>query len=146
VINSSGGSSQQGYYQFEWSIGELALVNEMKNDIVVTNGFLQPYLLYPGDHNTNQSFSAEEIKVFPNPASRYVEIDFLTKQTGIMNLSFYDGLGQKIYSKKFYSFGLDRIERIEVSHLPAGPYMLHIALDAGSFVIKNGIYKIIKAE
>jgi hypothetical protein len=149
IINSSGGFSQQGYYQFEWSIGELALVNEMKNNIngvVVTNGFLQPYLLYPNSYNPNQQFGAEEIKVFPNPASSYVEVDFLTKGKGSMGLALFNDVGQKLYSKQFYSDGLDRIERIPVSYLTGGVYILHVELKSGNFVTKQGNYKIIKAD
>ena len=29
VINAGGGTSKNGYYQLEWSIGEMALVNQM---------------------------------------------------------------------------------------------------------------------
>jgi len=32
VINVSGGVSQQGYYQFEWSVGEMSLVNQMESN------------------------------------------------------------------------------------------------------------------
>src|SRR5260370_41901118 len=83
VINVSGGSSQKGYYQFEWSVGEMSLVNEMEsrpNMFVVTNGFLQSYLLHPGTNNPNDQLGADEIKVFPTPASSYVEVDLFTRQ------------------------------------------------------------------
>ena len=101
VINAGGGSFQSGYYQFEWSIGELALVGEMNsanNSLVITNGFIQPFIQYPAINNTNNIFANDEIKVFPNPASSYVEINFFTKQMGRITLSFYDGSGRKILS------------------------------------------------
>src|SRR4030095_8950615 len=101
VINTGGGSFQSGYYQFEWSIGELALVGEMNssnNYLVITNGFIQPFIQYPATNNTNNVFVNDEIKVFPNPASSYVEINFLSKQRGRITLSFYDGSGRKILS------------------------------------------------
>ncbi len=150
VINVSGGNSQKGYYQFEWSIGEMSLVNEMesrRNMFVVTNGFLQSYLLRPGTNNPNNQFGADEIKVFPNPASSYVEINFFTRQQGRLRIGFYDALGQKVYSIEFHTYGIDLIQKIPVNHLNAGTYLLHVELDADpGFVSKNGIYKITKIE
>ena len=150
VINAGGGSFQSGYYQFEWSIGELALVGEMKssnNSLVITNGFIQPYIQYPATNNTNNIFGRDEIKVFPNPASSYVEINFFTKQMGRITLSFYDGSGRKILSVADSYYGVGLIKRIPVSHLPNEVYMLHVDLDpyTGSSS-KKGIYKIVKIK
>src|SRR5512145_542565 len=71
VINSAGGSSRSGYYQLEWSVGEMSLIGQMNNydnTLVVTNGFLQPFLQYLGPGNLNNLFGNDEIKIFPNPA------------------------------------------------------------------------------
>ncbi len=150
VINSSGGTFQSGYYQFEWSIGELALIGQMSNannSYFITNGFLQPFTQSPAKINTSNMFAYDEIKVFPNPATSYVEINFFTKQKGRLTLSFYDGAGRKVYavSESYYGDGL--IKRIPVSQLPNEVYMLHVDLDpnAGS-VSKKGVYKIIKIK
>ena len=150
VINSSGGSFQSGYYQLEWSIGELALIGEMtssNNSYVITNGFIQPFTQYPEKNNSNNIFGNDEIKVFPNPATTYVEINFLTKQKGRITLNFYDGSGRKVYtvSDSYYGDGL--IKRIPVSQLPNEVYMLHIDLDPNpGSVAKKGIFKIIKIK
>src|SRR6476659_4871211 len=148
VINVSGGVSQQGYYQFEWSVGEMSLLNQMEskpNLFVVTNGFLQPYILNPGVSNSNNQFGADELKVFPTPASTYVEVDLFTKQQGRLKISFYNDMGQKVYSTELQSFGVDLIQRIPVNRLAQGTYLLHVELDADpNFVSKKGVYKIIK--
>ena len=150
VINSSGGTFQAGYYQFEWSVGELTLVGEMNsanNSYFITNGFLQPFTQFPAKNNTNNIFANDEIKVFPNPASSYVEINFFTKQQGRLVLNFYDGSGRKVYTvaERYYGNGL--IKRIPVSQLPNEVYMLHVDLDPtpGS-IHKKGVYKIIKIK
>ena len=132
VINTSGGSFQSGYYQLEWSIGELALVGEMtssNNSLVITNGFIQPFIQYPATVNTNLVFGNDEIKIFPNPASSYVEINFLSKQRGRITLNFYDGAGRKILTVADSYYGVGLIKRIPVSHLPNEVYMLHVDLD-----------------
>jgi hypothetical protein len=150
VINVSGGSSQKGYYQFEWSVGEMSLIGEMpsrQDQLVVTNGFLQSYLLNPGTNNTNNLFGADEIKVFPNPASSYVEINFFTKQQGRLKINFYDAIGQKVYSVESNVYGIDLIQKIPVNHLTSGTYLLQIELDPNpGFASKKGIYKISKIQ
>jgi len=128
----------------------MSLINEMEsrpNLFVVTNGFLQPYLLNPAFNNPNNDFSADEIKIFPSPASSYVEIDLFTRQQGKVRVGFYDGLGQKVYSTELQTFGVDLIEKIPVGHLSTGTYVLQIQLEADpGFVSKKGVYKIVKIQ
>lgn len=148
VFNAGGGTFQSGYHQFEWSIGELSLVGDMtssNNAVVITNGFLQPFIQYPSRDNSNHIFGDDEIKVFPNPASSYVEINFLTKQRGRITISFYDASGKKILVTADVYHGVGLIKRIPVSQLPNEVYMLHIDLEPyAGYVAKKGIYKIIK--
>ena len=150
VINTGGGFFQSGYYQFEWSIGELALVGEMNssnNSLVITNGFIQPFIQYPATNNTNNIFGSDEIKIFPNPASSYVEINFLTKQKGRITLSFYDGSGRRILSVTDSYYGVGLIRRIPVSQLPNEVYVLHVDLEPYSgYSSKKGVYKIVKIK
>ena len=150
VFNSSGGSFKSGYYQLEWSIGELALVNQMtssNSSLVITNGFIQPFIQHPATNNTNNLFASDEIKVFPNPASSYVEINFFTKQKGRITLSFYDASGRKILTTADSYYGVGLIKRIPVSHLPNEVYMLHVDLDPEpGYSSKKGVYKIVKIK
>jgi len=148
VINVAGSNFQNGYYHFEWSVGEMSLVSEMEsrpNLFVLTNGFLQPYILNPAVNNWNPQFGTDEIKVFPTPASSYIEIDLFTRQQGRLKMSLYNAIGQKIYSTELQSFGVDMIQRIPVTSFNTGTYMLHIELDADpNFSSKKGTYKIVK--
>ena len=150
VINSTGGSFQSGYYQLEWSIGELALVGEMtssNNSLVITNGFIQPFVQFPATNNTNNVFGNDDIKIFPNPASSFVEINFFTKQRGRITLSFYDGAGKKILTTSDSYDGVGLIKRIPVSQLPNEVYMLHVNLyPYPGYSSKKGAYKIIKIK
>ena len=150
VINTSGGSFQAGYYQLEWSVGELVLVGQMNssnNSLVITNGFIQPFIQYPAKNNTNNIFANDEIKIFPNPASSYVEINLFTKQKGKITLSFYDGSGRKILATTVGYYGVGLIKKIPVSHLPNEVYMLHVDLDPESgYSSKKGVYKIVKIK
>src|SRR5688572_31582893 len=67
VINTSGGSFKSGYYEFEWSVGELALVGEMTSlnrYLVITNGFIQPFVQSPATNNINHFLLLMRSKFF----------------------------------------------------------------------------------
>lgn len=150
VINAAGGSFQSGYYQFEWSLGEMALIGEMNNpdnSLIVTNGFIQPLIDFPAKYYINHTFRNDEIKIFPNPASDYIEINFLTNQTGRISINLFDGVGRKIYSSSELYYGTGLIRRMPVQHLPDQIYFLHIDLDDYQGLLsKKGVYKIIKIK
>jgi hypothetical protein len=146
VLNVTGGSRSFGYTNIDWSVGEMPLVNTYTNQVVViTNGFLQPFTEKPGEINNNNIFTPDEIRVFPNPATSYVEINFLTQQKGNMSFKLYNGTGQLVFQKTYYHHGLGHIERIDMLRLTASEYFLQVVLDpeTGS-VGKKGGYKIIK--
>jgi hypothetical protein len=149
VANVAGGVSQKGYYVFEWSVGEMSLTNEMTSttNLLVTNGFLQPYFLHHWVNNSNDEFTSDEIKVFPNPASSYLEINYFARLQGRLYIHLFDAVGQKIYSSKTIVYGVDLIKRIPVNHLPAGSYLVRIELNADPYYAsKQGVYKIIKVD
>jgi len=148
VINSCGGTFNSNY-QFEWSIGEMSLVNQMQSgdQVIVSNGFLQPYILFPATFFLQEQFDASEIKILPNPATSFVEINFFTKQKGQVTFGFYDMLGRKVYAQQIISSGVDLIHRVPLTNLPGGSYVLHIILDADpGYISKEGSYKILKIE
>jgi len=148
VINACGGTSNS-YYQFEWSIGEMSLVNQMQSgdQLIVSNGFLQPYILFPLTFYVQEQFGAGEINILPNPATTFVEINFFTKQRGQVTFGFYDMLGKKVYAQQIPCNGVDLIHRIPLTNLPGGAYVLHIILEADpGYLSKKGSYKILKIE
>ena len=122
-------------------------MSDASDKIIVTNGFLQPYLLYPGRNNTNNAFDADEVKIFPNPATQYIEINFFTKQKGKLTIHFFDALGKKVFTKELTSNGVDLVDRIPITKLSQGIYILQIELtgEEGS-VSKKSSYKFVKTQ
>lgn len=150
IINTSGGSFQHGYFQFEWSVGEAALIDHMEEkskNLVLTNGFIQPYILFPGNHYPTREFHLNEVRVFPNPAIDFVELNISTNQTGQLVLRLFNTGGQLLYSKVVQGTGVDIIERISLKRLPKGNYSIQLELlpDPGSIAKKSG-YKLIKIQ
>lgn len=148
VINSSSNHFSQGYYNIDWSIGELALVESMQSGegmLIITNGFLQPELSDHIDSNTRRRFSNGEIRIMPNPTHGKVEVNFSIGQKGTLHLFVYDANGKLLTSDRLLSNGIMMSKFIDLTSFSSGTYLLRIELDAlqGS-VLKNGSYKIIK--
>jgi len=151
VINSTGGTYKNNSYIIEWSIGELALVNQMQasgadGKYVFSNGFLQPFSPY--SKQLNKSFSKDEIRILPNPVRDNLEIDFQTAEPGQVKFILCDLPGHILYTKEFTSTGSKHIERINMTAFSNSAYMLQVTLSASNDPVQTttGAYKIIKLK
>lgn len=134
VTNAGGGSynDPNSYYRyFEWSIGELTLINTVApsdSSVVVYQGVLQPCTDKPGYTPIAGNFLPGDFKIMPNPNTGKFEINFLVRESGQMTLELVDMLG-KVYEKRsFRYYGCCRIEQYDISHLPAGIYLVSATL------------------
>jgi hypothetical protein len=146
VVNATGTSYKGTDYQVDWSVGELALVDQMKagnGQLIITNGFLQPQTLLALDRNRH--FNADEVRVLPNPTYDIVEINLLTAQQGTVSMEIYDANGKVLVRRNVQSLGAGHLERISLKPHAAGTYFLRITLaPVYGFNWKTGSYKIIK--
>lgn len=102
IVNSAGGSSSQNEIIYEWSIGELALVETMINSKAsISNGLLQPVLpihmitetfivyptniLTPNGDGSNEAWVIKDLEKFPDN-----------------ELRIFDRVGRVIYTTKNY--------------------------------------------
>lgn len=151
VINSTGGSFEKGNNTYEWSIGELALVNEMQStngQLIFTNGFLQSSGNAPYIPNTTPTFTGKQVVVLPNPTSDFVKLYFSIGQVGRLRISMYNELGVTVYKNEIFLSGNESNEIIRMYHLKNGSYMLHVEFSGtGTGVFeKKKTYKIIKTS
>lgn len=144
VINVSGGSASIGYYRFDWSVGELCLIDSYnRTNVIVENGFLHPGTERPGG-NTNNFFAKGDILIFPNPAYAHTEINITVQQPGNVDLKLVDVLGRVVYAKQFNYNGVGQIEKLDVQRYRAGTYFVHLLLtptDAAQ-PQRKGVFKI----
>ena len=127
VFNASGGSynDASSYYRFEWSIGELTLINMFAppdSMLLVTQGVLQPCTEKIGLSYLSTLLGDGEFRLFPNPTAGKFEVDFFVRETGIMELQLTDGFGKVLERRKFEYPGCCRIEYFDLSRYPAGVY------------------------
>jgi hypothetical protein len=146
TINISGGAINTGYYQLEWSVGEMAAIETLQQPgIIITNGVLQPMTDKPFGQNTASNWSNDEIKIFPVPTKGQFEVDILSKQQGQLLVQLVDGLGQIINSQELAYYGFGKIIRYDISRNAATNYYLRITLSPfPGFAKKAGGFKILK--
>ena len=147
VINVTGGNDVANGYSVQWSVGELAIVNQMASpdsSNIITNGFIQPY---SGKKTTLPIFSLSNIKVFPNPTHDILEINFYQINSGEISIQLSNQLGEIVYSHETIVKGLGMVEKINMQGFNKGIYILYIRKlnpDSGEYNIETGSYKIIK--
>ena len=145
VINSTGSSYTSPSYQFDWSLGETALIETQYSPgghLILTNGFLQPASLpAPG----GQVFLPGEIRIFPNPAHDQVEINFLLAGPGQARVTVYDALGRWVYRKQYIQPLTGTPLLIDLRSYTAGAYLLKLEyMQDGGSSRKTGAFKLIK--
>ncbi|MGZ3948519.1 MAG: hypothetical protein ACXVKK_10405 [Flavisolibacter sp.] len=146
ALNCSGNSYSQGYYNIDWNVGELALVNTMQStgQMIVTNGFLQPNLS-ASDQDQKHRFTASEIRILPNPTHGKIEVNVATSEQGTLYFFVYDARGRALMNDKLLSAGIMVSKFIDLTSLPASSYLVRIELvPSASSIAKSGSYKIIK--
>lgn len=148
VTNSTGGSFDKDNIVYEWSIGELALVNEMHSASgkdIITNGFLQPFSPKIPAYNNDIQLRFEEMVIYPNPTRNQLAMVFRSQQRGKIRMIMYDDLGYAVYKKEVSISGYETFEQFDMQHLTNGTYLLHVKLiPATGRPLKERIYKIIK--
>jgi hypothetical protein len=148
VVNAAGGSWKNGSAVYEWSIGELALVNEMQSaddNIIITNGFLQTYAGPGKKDSIAKPFTGKEIHILPNPTKGKLQVNFALTEPGRLKLAMCDELGFIIYKKELFVSGAPVTEIINMEGFASGNYFLVMEMLPGHGNTKRQqSFKIIK--
>ena len=80
-------------------------------------------LVNPNLSITNTNWLNQEIQIYPNPTSDYINISF-PNQIEITTVSIYNALGQLV-------FDTNKFENIYISNLTTGLYYLSINTNKG---------------
>lgn len=127
VMNAGGGSynDPNSYFHFEWSIGELTLINALApadSVILLTHGVLQPCTEFVAFSPFSTSFAPGEYRLFPNPTAGRFELDFFVRESGRMELQLTDSRGKVLERREYQYDGCCRIEYFNLANYPAGTY------------------------
>jgi len=136
VIGSAGYSSlTASNTSLSWTLGEVVTTTESSATTFLTQGFHQPIVINP--LSTNQVGSAAlSMQVYPNPTMQQITI--YKQQDATLQVELLDILGQSIgnYTLK------DAHTTIDLGHLPAANYLLHIRNKENSSIKTFKVQKI----
>lgn len=97
-------------------------------------GFEASY--YIANVNTSNEDIAENLSIFPNPASSYTDIKFNLNQPSNIKISVHNLLGEEIYNTPTQMLSGFVSRTIQLNGLSKGIYLVKIAGDKGSLVRK----------
>ena len=148
VINVSGGTYSNQDYSYEWSIGELVLVNEMKdadNKYVLTNGFLQPFTRSENASKPPAVFRQQEFRVLTNPVKDVLRVQLITSHPGRLMLCVYDGRGNIAAYQELSVSASGTTENVNMRGLANGTYFLKASFNEyATRAEKTQSYKLLK--
>lgn len=129
ILSSSGGLHSGQNANLSWTLGELSIKTFTTDDMMLTQGFQQPYLY------VNSTFNPEskiEAIIYPNPAIDFINIDFKYTGNNLFTLSIID-----INGNILKHINLKKNKKINISNLDPGYYF--IAINSGRGIELTGI-------
>ena len=138
VISSAGGYTETADISLAWTLGELAVSTLSTTDMILTQGFQQPFLLDINaidDPEFNWSVNA-----YPNPVSEILNLRFNIDKTMDLQLELYDITGKKLVIKMLPSIMPGGRETLDFSGFRDGIYILKITSE------KQKVRKIYKIQ
>jgi hypothetical protein len=144
TLNAAGGGTVIAGNSYDFSIGEMTVVStNQAGSIVVTQGVLQPYDHPMAVHDVPL---ANNLKVYPNPATNVVNIQYNAQAAGKVSYSLLDMTGKVITAKSAAAAQGTMTEQVNVSALPAATYMLQVTVDIPGTQKQTIPYKIQKLQ
>ena len=138
VISSAGGYTETADISLAWTLGELAVSTLSTTDMILTQGFQQPFLLDINaidDPEFNWSVNA-----YPNPVSEILNLRFNIDKTMDLQLELYDITGKKLVIRMLPSIMPGGRETLDFSGFRDGIYILKITSE------KQKVRKIYKIQ
>jgi hypothetical protein len=134
VIASAGGYNTNGNLSISWTLGETIIPTFQNGDLILTHGFQQKLILTTIEENLDVLV---DVKIFPNPASEIVNIQFESPLTGEVKVYILDNQGRQVIKDALESTMTEK--QINLQDVPPGIYF--IRLTKGKLV---NVYKVVK--
>lgn len=136
VIASAGGYNVNGALSISWTLGETIIPTFTSQDgsLILAHGFQQKLIITAVEENLDLQV---KIKVYPNPASEVVNIQFEEPVDGEIDVAILDSQGKLIKRETIESAIVEK--QINLQDFPAGIY--YIRLTKGKLV---NVYKVVK--
>ncbi len=123
VIASGGGYGENGDISISWTLGELAVHTLTGENIMLTQGFQQPFDIGVGIHKDEVSW---DISVYPNPVGEELRIRFNIGKPGDYLLEVQDVTGRLISQEQRKQISPGDIVILNTSSYTSGVYFLRV--------------------
>ena len=147
TLNATGGSTYIGGNEFEWSVGEMALVNTFTtSSVIVTQGILQTRF-GPGAVDVPSTTNlGDYLQVFPNPATGSINVKYTSNNEGILGLRLMDMTGKLLTEQKAEVKQGTANQKLDISTLAVATYMLEVYMMPTEGKMETTTYKIQKLQ
>ena len=139
VISSAGDYFKGSNATLSWTIGEAVIETFNGTNCILTQGFQQPFISVTGIKKLEDKNL--EIKVFPNPASDFLNVRFIATEKIDLIIELIDLNGKVLLNEEIVTDQL--IKQINFTHFKSGSYFLRIRKTDGQLL---EIYKIQKIK
>ncbi len=145
TLNATGGYNIVGGNQYDYSIGEIALVNTFTtHSIIVTNGLLQTELRDGTD--VKQLDAVSDLLVFPNPTKSIIYVQLNAKTTGKIKLSLHGLTGSQVAEVESDVKAGVNMSNLDMGNLANATYILYVMFTDASGTEQKNSYKIQKIQ
>lgn len=134
VIASAGGYNVNGNLSISWTLGETIIPTFKNGDLILTHGFQQQLIITTVEENIDVLVN---IKVFPNPASDVLNIQFEQPADQEIVVMILDSQGKLIKRETIEIMMVEK--QINLQGFAAGIYFLRLTKDK-----QTNIYKVVK--
>jgi len=117
LISTAGGVFTSKNESLTFTVGEIVTETFSSNDLIITQGFLQPYSK-PGVGLPQETESQFSINIYPNPASNFFNIEVLEHEKYLMNV--LDLNGKIIETRPL----IEHSTKIDISNYYSGTYFI----------------------
>ena len=125
VLSTAGKTFQGNAIQLDWTIGDLAISSIQNSNYQITQGFHQPYYIVSKIHEFPLAIG--QIKLFPNPTTDYLSLEFSFEEQSTFIIQLFDTSGKMIWVKT--KKGKEIEDNISLRDLPNGSYFLSFIVD-----------------
>jgi len=140
VISSAGDYFKGSEATLSWTIGETVIETFTGTNCILTQGFQQPFISVTGIKKLEDKNL--KIKVFPNPASDFLNVRFIATEKIDLIIELIDLNGKVLLNEKVVTDQL--IKQINLKYVKPGSYFLRIRTANGKILEIYKIQKIVK--
>jgi hypothetical protein len=141
VVASAGDYFDNGTVSISFTVGEVAVTTLEAGDIVLTQGFQQPFELDVTAVNDQEI--TWSVKTYPNPVRENLHVKFTLEHPDGFTLVVMDLTGKKVFIKKYDQVQSGEVKDIDFSQYAPGIYL--ISLTSQDKTVRK-IYKVQKVK